>query len=623
MVASLTALALLSVAPQLGPISTRAADPILRAVSSASANSTTFSVQAPAGVTPDDVLVAAFQVNGAGSITPPGGWNLIGSTPSGGDVTTSYVKVAGPSEPSSYTWSTTAYSNGSIAILDYSGISTSTPVNAWAGTSGIGNAVAPALTTTATTISVVLATWDGSPSSLTPTTPSGYTQRWFLHSYEWTYGADALTPVAAGKQPSVTVPSSASAVYTAQQIALTVASASPTPTPTPTSTASPSPTSAPTPTPTQTPAPTPTPTPTPSPGGVSPLPVISRNVPAYAVNAVYLPASGNDANYATQYRGTPPTSLIYDLSGVPTARRGQVLIAWSNNNNMWDPPAINSPYYNNPRDYSIDANAAAGGSGPPSAGWVTLVSISGNPYSAGQHLLDLSGYNWVRMSVTASNGSPGNSDASFNLDVHDASAGVSDTWAFFGDSITSDDMAKADPATADGLHNFAQLINVGKPAYFPAFVDGGVGGWDAASALKTDPASGRSYWSEFIAATPAHFIGIDFGTNDANEQVVPATFRSQMQSMVSSVEAAGKIPVIRLIPWGCTSAIQSSGPLLNQQIQALWAADPQIIRGPDFWTYFSQNRNLIASDCIHPTLPDGALAYRQQYAQAMLAAVYP
>src|SRR4029077_3783762 len=76
------------------------------------------------------------------------------------------------------------------------------------------------------------------------------------------------------------------------------------------------------------------------------------------------------------------------------------------------------------------------------------------------------------------------------------------------------------------------------------------------------------------------------------------------------------------IPWGCTSGIQSNAPGLNQQIQALWAADPKIIHGPDFWTYFSQHRNLILPDCIHPSLPDGALAYRQQYAQAMTAAVY-
>ncbi|MBV9281119.1 MAG: hypothetical protein JOZ41_13640, partial [Chloroflexi bacterium] len=191
-----------------GPTSVHASGPALRNVSTSTSNGTVFTANAPAGETAGDVLIAALQINGTGTITPPTGWTLIGTTSYGSDVTYSYYEVAGSAEPSSYTWTSTAYSNGSISILDYTGISTSAPVNAWAGNSGFSaTAVAPSVNTSTSTISVVLATWDGGASNLTATTPSGYTQRWFLNSYEWTYGADSLTPAAAGTLPAVNITS--------------------------------------------------------------------------------------------------------------------------------------------------------------------------------------------------------------------------------------------------------------------------------------------------------------------------------------------------------------------------------------------------------------------------------
>src|SRR5262249_1597167 len=59
---------------------------------------------------------------------------------------------------------------------------------------------------------------------------------------------------------------------------------------------------------------------------VSPLPVISRNAPAYtnSFNA-YDPSRADDGNYATLWRtndvptASSPIWLAYDLSGVPTA----------------------------------------------------------------------------------------------------------------------------------------------------------------------------------------------------------------------------------------------------------------------------------------------------------------
>ena len=236
-------------------ISAHAAGPALRSVSTNTFSGSSLSAAAPAGESAGDVLIAAIQANTSGAITAPSGWTLVGSTTTGSDVTASFVKVAGSNEPSSYSWTASLPANGSIAILDYTGIDTTSPVNGWAGNSGSGTAVAPSVATTATTISVILVSWDSNSLSLLPNTPQGFTQRWWLHSFDWTYGADNLTQVAAGSQPAQGVTTTPGdllgATFTAQQLALTVAGPAPTPTPTP------PPTPPPTPTPTPTPSPTP------------------------------------------------------------------------------------------------------------------------------------------------------------------------------------------------------------------------------------------------------------------------------------------------------------------------------------------------------------------------------
>src|SRR5205807_9252745 len=85
----------------------------------------------------------------------------------------------------------------------------------------------------------------------------------------------------------------------------------------------------------------------------------------------------------------------------------------------------------------------------------------------------MTGYNWIRINITAGDGSSGNTDASFNLDVHDASQGAQDSWLLLGDSITMEG-AFHDPV--NGVGNVSRLIAAARPATFPAHADGGVGG---------------------------------------------------------------------------------------------------------------------------------------------------
>jgi len=57
---------------------------------------------------------------------------------------------------------------------------------------------------------------------------------------------------------------------------------------------------------------------------------------------------------------------------------------------------------------------------------VTLETVTGNVLHSRDHVLQFAGYNWIRINASASDGSPGNSDVAINMDVYDASHGVTD-----------------------------------------------------------------------------------------------------------------------------------------------------------------------------------------------------
>jgi hypothetical protein len=84
---------------------------------------------------------------------------------------------------------------------------------------------------------------------------------------------------------------------------------------------------------------------------------------------------------------------------------------------------------------------------------------------------------------------------------------------------------------------------------------------------------------------------------------------------------AGKIPVVPKILWGRTAKVQANGPLLNAEIDKLYAAYPQIIQGPDFWSYFVGNQDQISKDNLNPTQV-GLAEYRRLWALEMSDKVY-
>ncbi len=341
-------------------------------------------------------------------------------------------------------------------------------------------------------------------------------------------------------------------------------------------------------------------------------PLISRGVPAYASSEIFPARDANDADYGTVWRGSIPGWIAYDLSRVKPARRGKVIVGWFN-----DP--ITSPYdhtiageaaYNSLRDYTVEANAARGGGAPPSSGWVTLASVRDNVFHSRQHLVSLKGYNWVRVDVTAGDGSPENSDAAFNLDVYDASKGARDSWLFLGDSITMDGTQHR---PIGGVRNFSQLIAAARPKLYPSYEDAGIGGL-----LSRDGARWIRTW---LKTFPGRYVGLSYGTNDANACVPPAVFYANYAAMVRAVLAVRKVPVVPTIPWARADNVQQCAPRLNARILTLYRRYRQVVRGPDLWTFFKAHPSAISADGLHPS-PAGYAAHRRLWASAMLARVY-
>jgi hypothetical protein len=141
------------------------------------------------------------------------------------------------------------------------------------------------------------------------------------------------------------------------------------------------------------------------PAGVTSWPVISRDVPAFASSGTA--ADANDDSYDTSWRAdTTSAWLAYDLSAVPAAERGKVLVVWYNSSYNYDHTLINDYSYNMPGDYTIDVNPAPGGGDPPAMGWVTRVTVKGNHCHSRRHVIDMTGDNWIRINVTAVDGAP-------------------------------------------------------------------------------------------------------------------------------------------------------------------------------------------------------------------------
>jgi hypothetical protein len=322
--------------------------------------------------------------------------------------------------------------------------------------------------------------------------------------------------------------------------------------------------------------------------------LISKNVPSFASSLAYQNSTSNasDTDPTTQWTPTQlPAWIAYDLSAVPAAQRQNNLVVWNDERPGYIYTDLN-PFVEVPIAYTIEINTAAGGSGPPTTGWQTAVTVEGNDRGTKQHLVKLAGANWVRMTITQASDPAG--ALVLDLDAFSAPEGATDSWLFMGDSITFLGL------TYYGS-DLPALVQKLKPERFPAIIVGAIPGTSAQSAVNVLDATMLEF--------PGQFVVLAYGTND-----LPDEFPSNMELLVQKVIASGRVPVVPHMPWSDQRI--DRGPVINAAIDLLYQKYPEILRGPDLWTVFKDRNDLIPPGDLHPN-DQGKELLRQQWAKVM------
>jgi acyl-CoA thioesterase I len=350
-------------------------------------------------------------------------------------------------------------------------------------------------------------------------------------------------------------------------------------------------------------------------------PLISRSATVFSQ-----PGSGNlvvDGNYHGNGWYIPtvsadaPAWVALQLPAGPT----RLLLSWDDGGtyNYRDLPG--TTVYGLPGDYHIDVSADS--TDGVNGTWDTVADVTANTVRTRAHSFAFSGKSWVKMVITAAPPSANMGAVSIGeIDVHDIS-GVGlglpdDTWFFMGDSIT----AFAYDRAAVHQPSFAQAINTAVPAFFPAMINGGIGG------ETTNGALGRIADALAVNADYRFFV-LGYGTNDAAGGQVPvATFKANMQSLIDQVEAAGHEPIIGHIP-PSADGLHATIPEYNTAIDELEAANG-LVPGADLYGYFTTTDGLFTcppcggermTDNVHPN-DDGLEGMNIQWSAAMRP-IYP
>jgi hypothetical protein len=155
---------------------------VFRAASSGgNAGATTITLSKPAGVVAGDFLIAQVSVRDNPIITAPAGWTFLRRENSPALLSqlaqAIYYKFVGATEPASYTWTFSSSQNASGGIIAYTGVDTTSPIDASSGMVGTGpTATAPSVVTTAPDEMVVA--FFGMARSTGLSTPAGMTERY-------------------------------------------------------------------------------------------------------------------------------------------------------------------------------------------------------------------------------------------------------------------------------------------------------------------------------------------------------------------------------------------------------------------------------------------------------------
>lgn len=258
-----------------------------------------------------------------------------------------------------------------------------------------------------------------------------------------------------------------------------------------------------------------------------------------------------------------------------------------------------------PRGYTIavSSNSSNGQDGT----WQTVLTVTDNQARAREHLIPFAGKSWVKMTVTA--GEPHASQPEIRIDelqAFDASALGQQTYVFSGDSIT----AMGYNRFAGNLPAFADLVHTCFPTHDALTLDEGFGGWTSDGAAQNIGA--------WLTLNPdMHEWLVEWGTNDALNNVAPATFRANVQAVVTAIMQVGGVPILAHIPYSAQTL-----PGLDSEIQSLNAVIDDVAntngltKGPDLYTLFKDHPSYLGPDGLHPSAA-GAAAMNAAWYQVL------
>jgi hypothetical protein len=159
----------------------------------------------------------------------------------------------------------------------------------------------------------------------------------------------------------------------------------------------------------------------------------------------------------------------------------------------------------------------------------------------------------------------------------------------------------------------AQLIHARHPLFTPAMLRGGIGCINSTEVVE--------HLGEYLEyAGNVKFWAIEMGTNDAwgGGDWNLNTYVSNMQTIIDSAKAHGITPVIaRIIATDSSKAGWQVNPAFLEAVDKL-TADNNLPAGPDFYGYFKEHPELLASDGVHPNgETKGGQAMHHLWAEAL------
>jgi lysophospholipase L1-like esterase len=361
----------------------------------------------------------------------------------------------------------------------------------------------------------------------------------------------------------------------------------------------------------------------PAPVIIHPNPIISRTAQVFAQDATGAMSANASVVRDGMYHnggwnaGTPTDTMRAWIALKLAAGPTRILFSWDDGGTYnYHPNVYDTAVYGFPGAYFLEVSADS--TNGADGNWTKVATVDSNEWRTREHAVDFTGKSWVKMTITAVPTvlPEPNGVQIAEIDVHDISATAGlpeDTWFFMGDSIT----AFAYDRSSFRQPSFAALVNQASPAFMPAMINGGVGLETTVDGLARLP-------GDLLRNPEYRYWILGYGTNDGGGAVSMANFRTNLQSMVDMVKAAGRTPLIPRIPF----ATDNGHPAINAYntvVDAVVAAN-SLMAAPDFYAFFTAHPEDFtcppcgspsrATDGLHPN-DDGLKAMNKLWADTM------